>query len=218
MSKRKDGIERKAALLEAAMKVFAEKGYRNTTVADICREADSNTAAVNYYYGSKEELYADVWRCAFQRALRKYPPDGGVEADASAAEQLEAFIRSLVSKVLGRGELGYAGQILIMEMTNPTDVLDMVKRDALEPMRQRTRAVLQKLLGPAATEQQIAFCVMSIVHQCFGFGFKKDKLPPPLRKLDWDELRQRLIEHITVFSLAGIAAVKQQIEHSQSGV
>ena len=72
MSKRKDGIERKAQLLESATKVFAEKGYRDTTVADICKAANSNTASVNYYFGSKEELYAEVWKSAFHSAMSKW--------------------------------------------------------------------------------------------------------------------------------------------------
>ncbi|MHC4551790.1 MAG: CerR family C-terminal domain-containing protein [Planctomycetota bacterium] len=217
MSKRKDGIERKAALLDAAMKVFAEKGYRDTTVADICAEAKSNTASVNYYYGSKEELYAEVWRSAFRKSIEKYPPDMGVEADAGPQEQLKGFIQSLLYKMLGRGELGHAGQILLMEVASPTEALECVKDDAIEPMRLHMKAILGQLLGPAATEQQVAFCAMSVVHQCIGFGFKKGKLPPPLREMDRTELRQLLIEHITRFSLAGIAAVKQQIEQSQSG-
>ncbi|MDH4203877.1 MAG: TetR family transcriptional regulator, partial [Phycisphaerae bacterium] len=64
MGKRKDGLDRKAQLLEAATKVFARKGYDKTTVADICQTAKSNTASVNYYFGSKEELYAEVWTAA----------------------------------------------------------------------------------------------------------------------------------------------------------
>ena len=217
MSKRKDGIERKAQLLESATKVFAEKGYRDTTVADICKAAYSNTASVNYYFGSKEELYAEVWKSAFHSAMSKYPSDAGVTADSRPEEALEALIQSFLNKMLGQGELGYAGQILLMEVANPTETLECVKEDAIEPMRLRLRAILEQLLGTEATDQQIAFCAMSVVHQCMGFGFKKGKLPPPLQEMDRAELRQQLTEHITRFSLAGIAAVKAQIKQLQSG-
>ena len=84
MAKRKDGQERKALLLEAATKVFAEKGFRDTTVADICEDAHSNTASVNYYYGSKDELYAEVWKKAFHEAIEKYPPDMQLNDDAGS--------------------------------------------------------------------------------------------------------------------------------------
>ena len=37
-------------LLEAAGEIFAEHGFRNTTVREICKRADINLAAVNYYF------------------------------------------------------------------------------------------------------------------------------------------------------------------------
>lgn len=217
MGKRKDGIERKARLLEAATRAFAEKGFRETTVADICAMADSNTASVNYYFGSKEELYAAVWKNALQVAMEKYPPDMGITGAATPEEALQAFVRSLVSKILGAGQLGYGGQILLREVANPIDALECVKNDALVPMRMRMIAILKELLGPRASEQQIAFCVLSVVHQCLGFAFKKGKLPPPLNVMERDDLRDALIEHITRFSLAGIAVVKAQIQDDSAG-
>ena len=47
-------------LLDAAAEVFGEAGYRNATVREICRRAGANIAAINYHFGDKEKLYADV--------------------------------------------------------------------------------------------------------------------------------------------------------------
>ncbi len=49
-------------LLAAARKLFAERGFRRTSVRDIANEAGSNVAAVNYHFGSKENLYREVFR------------------------------------------------------------------------------------------------------------------------------------------------------------
>ena len=166
MAKRKDGLERKALLLEAATKVFAEKGFRDTTIADICEGAHSNTASVNYYFGSKDELYATVWKNAFQMAMEKYPPDMQLEANADAEGQLRALIRSFLHKMMDSGELGYAGQILLMELANPTEAIGPIKRDAIEPLRKRMIAILRQLLGEHVPEQNVEFCAMSIIHQC----------------------------------------------------
>jgi AcrR family transcriptional regulator len=43
-------------LLKSACKVFAEKGYREATIAEICEKAGANIAAVNYYFRDKESL------------------------------------------------------------------------------------------------------------------------------------------------------------------
>jgi len=214
MGKRKDGQERKALLLEAATKVFAQKGFRDTTIADICQDSHSNTASVNYYFGSKEELYGEVWKNAFQIAMGKYPPDMHLQTGASPKEQLRALVSSFLHKMLDKGELGYAGQILLMEMANPTEALDEIKRDAIEPLRKRMISILRQLLGEHIPEQDVAFCAMSVIHQCMGFGFRRGYLPPSLRQFAIDGLHEALSEHITTFSLAGIAAVKAKINHS----
>ncbi len=45
-------------LLAAARVVFSENGFQNATVREICRHAEVNIAAVNYYFSSKEALFA----------------------------------------------------------------------------------------------------------------------------------------------------------------
>ena len=50
--------ETRRQLLEAAGAVFAEAGYRDATVREICRRAHANIAAINYHFGDKEKLYA----------------------------------------------------------------------------------------------------------------------------------------------------------------
>ncbi|MGQ9671001.1 MAG: TetR family transcriptional regulator, partial [Desulfosoma sp.] len=57
MAPRRDGLATRARLLDAACDVFAEKGYRGARLADICRRAGANIAAVNYHFGDKASLY-----------------------------------------------------------------------------------------------------------------------------------------------------------------
>ncbi|HSO08870.1 MAG TPA: TetR family transcriptional regulator, partial [Desulfoprunum sp.] len=64
MGRRKSGGTREK-LLSAASDVFVDKGFRDATVAEICRRAGANISAVNYYFGSKEALYQEAWRHSF---------------------------------------------------------------------------------------------------------------------------------------------------------
>ncbi len=60
---RSDPVREK--LLDAAEKLFAEKGFNGTSVRGITAEAKCNVAAVNYHFGGKDKLYTEV----FQRKL-----------------------------------------------------------------------------------------------------------------------------------------------------
>ncbi|UIK08166.1 TetR/AcrR family transcriptional regulator [Neorhizobium galegae] len=52
--------EPRERIVAAAREVFIEQGFDLATVRDITRRADVNVAAVNYYFGSKEELISEV--------------------------------------------------------------------------------------------------------------------------------------------------------------
>jgi AcrR family transcriptional regulator len=59
------GPER-SRLLEAALKVFAAHDYSGASLKRIAAEAEVTAAMVNYYFGSKEQLYATVVEAAFK--------------------------------------------------------------------------------------------------------------------------------------------------------
>ena len=49
-AQRSDGRSTRAVVLEAAGKVFAERGFAEATSKEICERAGTNGAAVNYYF------------------------------------------------------------------------------------------------------------------------------------------------------------------------
>ncbi len=215
MAKRKDGIETRERILTVACEIFADKGYHDGTVEDICTRAKTNIAAINYHFGSKHQLYAKVWRRAFDEANAAYPPEGGLGPEASAEDRLRGAIHSLVGRSVNPGRIGHAGKLLLQEIVQPTEVIEHVKHKALSSLKQRMDALMRELLGPQATDEQLMLCGMSIVHQCITFGIhvftgrmkSHAKLNGPS-----EELVETLTDHIYRFSLAGIKAVRENIE------
>src|SRR6185437_10040046 len=65
---RRDEQSTRARLLEVAGKTFAEKGVDRATGKEICARANANPAAINYHFGSLENLYAAVL-CEAHRRL-----------------------------------------------------------------------------------------------------------------------------------------------------
>ncbi|HEV7779859.1 MAG TPA: TetR family transcriptional regulator [Chitinophagaceae bacterium] len=49
--------DKQIQIMEAAEKLFADKGFTGTSVRDIAESADINLAMISYYFGSKEKLF-----------------------------------------------------------------------------------------------------------------------------------------------------------------
>jgi TetR/AcrR family transcriptional regulator, regulator of cefoperazone and chloramphenicol sensitivity len=211
-----DGQETRHQLLLAAGEVFAVKGFRGATMAEICRKARANAAAANYHFGNKEALYVESWRFAFERSLQSYPPDGGVPADAAVEERLRGRILAIMRRVVD--PRSHELDIAYKEMANPTGLLVGVMQQVLEPIFHGLNRIIREYLGPGASEQQVRLCLMSLRAQCFGplMRERRRKLSPPgqLPSIQDPAMEdvETLADHVTVFSLAGIRAVRRQIE------
>jgi AcrR family transcriptional regulator len=51
---------KKTKILDVAARLFAEKGYSNVSVRDVCREAETTPPMIYYYFGDKRGLFASA--------------------------------------------------------------------------------------------------------------------------------------------------------------
>ncbi len=206
---RQDARETRQRLLRAAAHVFAEKGYRDATVAAICKQAEANVAAVNYHFGDKETLYREAWRHAFRESLSAYPPDGGVREDAPAGARLRGRIRALLARISDPKNKEFT--IVHKELANPTGLLKEVIDEELRPLQAEMERIVRELLGSAPSRRAVEFCVISVISQCLNPMVAGERgrsehqgpsLPPAIDDMG------AFAEHVTRFSLAGIRAVR----------
>ena len=194
-------------LLRAAAAVFGEVGYRRATVRDICSRAEANVAAVNYHFGDKDGLYAEVVRSGIARGLEKYPVDMGVPPDATAEQRLLGFVRSFLYRTLGQGEHACSGRVMLWEMVEPTPVLDALYRERIRFLYSKLESIVRDLLGEAATPQRVAMGCASVLGQCTFYRLGESLLsklqPGPTTNLPPERI-EALAEHITRFSAAGL--------------
>jgi AcrR family transcriptional regulator len=60
-------LDTRDRLVDAASSMFANHGYRGSSVRDICNQARCNPGAVSYHFGGKRQLYRIVLRQAAER-------------------------------------------------------------------------------------------------------------------------------------------------------
>ncbi len=215
---RKDAQKTRQRLLASAAQVFAEKGFWETTHVEICQKAQANTAAVNYHFGSKENLYIEAWKYSFEKSMEAYPPDGGVPPEAPVQERLHGRILAFMQRIADPDS--YEVEILHKEMANPTGLLTGAVQQTMERMRQGLRSIVQELLGEKAGEQQVSFCVMSLVGQCFGpmLHLRHARLgrgaPPPVGP-SFAFRVEELAQHVTRFSLVGMRGIRADTDKAR---
>ena len=197
-------------LLTAASRIFAEKGFQESTIAEICERAETNIASVNYHFRDKETLYLESWRYAFNQELTLYPPNGGVMAEASAEQRLAGRIRSLINRVADDSSYSFA--IINKEMAQPTRLLADILEKEINPQRLQMLGLLKECLGQAASDQQIHYCHTSIMGQCFQLlRLKHMQSARHFRSHTGDFIDSKAFaEHVVQFSLAGIQAIRSQ--------
>lgn len=66
-----DRNEKKGQILEAALMVFAKKGFSKSTISDIANAAGIGKGTVYEYFSNKEEII----NCAFREFMRSLEPD-----------------------------------------------------------------------------------------------------------------------------------------------
>jgi AcrR family transcriptional regulator len=203
-------LKTKQRLLMTASRIFAEKGYQDATIAEICEQAQTNIAAVNYHFQDKENLYLQAWRYAFQQDLKKHPSDGGIAENTSAAERLGGRIRALIARIADPESDFFA--IVYKEMALQTRLLEKIMEQEILPEHLAMTQLIAELLGENANQKQIQFCHASIIGQCFHLlKVKHLKVSDSTRNYVMD-LNDAVLyaEHVVAFSLAGIQMIHTQ--------
>jgi AcrR family transcriptional regulator len=202
--KREDPTER---IIAAAGAVFAERGFRGTTIRQITARAGVNLAAVNYYFRDKNELYIRVLReakrCTGEIDIEKI--------EGNPEERLRTFIGRFVRYLLDPQRPAWHGRVLAMEMSNPTPALGVILRELTAPVYRDVRALVSQVLGEKASPAELDLFTLSIFGQCIFYVSRRpivEQLAADLEKIP-DRL-DRIADHIGTFSLAGMHDFRQR--------
>jgi AcrR family transcriptional regulator len=93
------GNDTKAALLEAAKQLISERGYAGASVRELAAAAGTNLGAVNYHFGSRENLLNQAILDLFQEWAGRVGDQGPADPDAEGLQQLAARARPLVDGI-----------------------------------------------------------------------------------------------------------------------
>jgi AcrR family transcriptional regulator len=148
MTRKERSEQTRADLVEAARRVFLERGFHGASLDDISLEAGFTTGAVYSRFGGKDALFLAVLDDHIERRIRKY-----LEA-ATSAPDFEAACRELgrAAVAAGRREPGWTP--LLMEFWMHAARRDELRAAVLE-RNERQLDVLSETLGEIAAREGI---------------------------------------------------------------
>ena len=205
----------RAALLDAAERLFSRNGVEGTSVRGITKEAGANLAAINYHFGTKERLAVEV----FARRLEPVNRARIARLDALEAArgrrklELGQIIDALVRPAVEAKEDGAPGC---------NDFMRLISRCFQEPNPELKKFVEQQFAEVAQRfDSAILRAVPRLPHgdlfwrMNFLFGalhhgqeiwLRFDQLPRPSGFAPVRLDREAFIQRVISFAVAGLSA------------
>lgn len=207
-AKSREDLQTRARLLDAAARLFAERGLARVTVRDICRKARANVAAVNYHFGGKHGLYTAVMQAAIATMRSTTDAARAAGEGKTPEERLRCYVSVFLKRIAGKGRDTWIHQLMMREISDPTPALEMVAEQVLKPRMEYLCGAIAELVGCRPDDARAVRCAVSVQAQ--------------FHALLWTEAMARVVpgivtspasldavaDHITRFSLGGVRAFK----------
>ncbi|HUR44900.1 MAG TPA: CerR family C-terminal domain-containing protein [Candidatus Saccharimonadales bacterium] len=197
----------RSRILDVAEELFSEQGFDRISIRDITKKARVNLAAINYHFGSKQDLISAI----FER--RVVPVNEARIAALDAVERskgsprlesiLEAFIRPTIqcSADAPKGQKAFS-KLFGRCLSEPSPEIEALLKRQFEPLVERLDAALMKAL-PRLSRSDIFWCMKFTFGALHHWLLTKDRfLPTWLEPATGEEQIQKLIS----FAAAGLRA------------
>ncbi len=192
-------------IFKAAERLFADRGYEETSVRAIVAKARVNQAAINYHFAGKDGLYREVLRAAF-RALTEHQLSHAQETKTMPREKaLGEFVRHQLRPLLARDELSRYIRIFNWEAVRPTAVYRKLMTEEAAPFMGLAVDLVRRFM-PGADQRTLMMAAVWLIGQCIIFVRNREQLAnPPVGLVLDDAAVERVAELVTAWALAGLA-------------
>jgi len=196
-------------LLEAAGQVFAEKGFDRATGKEICDRAGANTAAVNYYFGGIEGLYAAVVTEAHNRLVTLDALSAAVAGVTNPEAKLRAVISLIIRTLTGPASESWVLRVIGREIAAPRPAIDSLREREILPKSRILRAIVGEVMGLPENHPAVARGCVNVMAPCFMLlvGDRR-MLKRMFPKFGFTtEYADVVVAHMVQYAIAGLAAV-----------
>lgn len=207
-----DTLATKARILDAAERLFADRGFDATSLRRITAEADVNLAAVNYHFGSKAGLLEAVFRRRVEPLnTERLARLEALQHDRDGRPAVEAILKTFIEPALRVSRDPARGGTVFMRLlgrsyAEPNDQIRRFMPELYRDIKQRYSEALGQAVPHLAVEElywRMHFVVGTIAYTMAGTDALQLLASCPL--CDPDDV-EAVTERLVVFLAAGMKA------------
>jgi AcrR family transcriptional regulator len=221
---KKNNVEKpaKERILDAAERLFAQRGFYGVSVRDITHAVGVDVALVSYHFGAKRALFTAVFerRAELLNAERLALLEAVRRAAMPKAPSLEAIVSAFTQPLLersGRGGAGWKSYFaLVAQVNNSPEWGPVLMTRHFDPLVDKFIAVLREAL-PDCPPREIYWgyqFLTGALTLTFAETGRIDKLSGGLCKSsDLDSVHERLAPYVAAgFRALCVAATKRGVK------
>lgn len=112
----------KINIMRKCIPIFSENGYHSTTIRQISKTLGVNIAAINYYFGGKDQLYSCILKsiaCTTWEKLNKYCIEKSNNHQYDAVEAVVSFLHG-IQEISNQDKMDYSIKLCVLEQISPS--------------------------------------------------------------------------------------------------
>ena len=154
-------------ILEAATRLFSERGYRGTGIRDVEAAAGVKRGVVTYHFGSKDNL----WKAMFTFAFGPYLDDLRSKADLLRALDPNTRARFLIENfVRASAARPWMNQLMIQENFTESWRSEWIAENFLKPFRELSQSIAEgdPLMQRLESDPHVRYAVLGACNMVFS--------------------------------------------------
>ena len=195
-------LDARERLLDAAVGLFAERGFDGVSTRELVGRAKVNLSAITYHFGGKEALY----RAVFERIIDDMRPvrqrligdlhQGLQEANGDRARLSELtanFVSLFITATTGADAPRTRIQLLMREVAEPGGAFDLLMNRHVGPMHDAIGALVAAATGQPEDDARTRLLAQGVMTLCLQFALQRAIV---FARMDWQEYSPERVAQI----------------------
>jgi AcrR family transcriptional regulator len=209
--------ETRERILNTAQRLFAQKGFDQVNLRELTRKAKTHLAAVNYYFGTKDQLLIALVKRASEEVCdeRRRLLADALTLDLSRCEKVTSILKALLKPVISlpaNTEENVSSGSLLARAANIGSSTDLqaVLKDHNSQLKPFVDALLDIL--PNVGREEICWQIYFLMNIEQAIHTQIEKVEHYLDNLNGVVDEEDLLDRVVAFAVPGLLGLSDQAE------